>query len=127
MLLTRLRTTLEQGIFSLVAVQSVEGDACNSTDTNSSSSDDDHEASSGVSSYAGIFIALFRRRLGCFVVREFARHRLRRATRCEPAAAVATRPSRAATRLPGCARPRGCAGPLRGRLACVDGGATHTP
>ena len=47
------------GIFSLVAVQSVEGDACNSTDTNSSASDDDHEASSGVSSYAGIFIALF--------------------------------------------------------------------
>ena len=26
----------------------------------------------------GIYIALFRRRLGCFVVREFARHRLRR-------------------------------------------------
>lgn len=48
------------GIFSLVAVQSVDGDACNSTDiTGSSSSDDDHEASSGVSSYAGIFIALF--------------------------------------------------------------------
>ena len=26
----------------------------------------------------GIYIALFRRRLGCFVVREYARHRLRR-------------------------------------------------
>ena len=26
----------------------------------------------------GVFIALYRRRLGCFVVREYARHRLRR-------------------------------------------------